>query len=189
LLDDTPAANSETRAWLRELNQESSPPAAEVAPAEGAPAEDTTTEGASAGETPVIENYSAPGWHRKFADGYDLAVAAVKAGQPGKAIDIMTREVHKQLSGRGQFFRKLQLAEICVAAGRPQVAEPIMEDLAASIESNHLETWESPQLVAKALVMIMKNSQKVQADDAEKQRLFQKVVRLDPVQAVTYLGS
>jgi hypothetical protein len=37
--------------------------------------------------------------------------------------------------------------------------------------------------------MIMKNSQRVQADEAEKQRLFQKVVRLDPVQAVTYLGS
>jgi hypothetical protein len=83
----------------------------------------------------------------------------------------------------------LQLAEICVAAGKSEIAQPIIEDLTASIETNHLETWENPKTIAKALVMIMKNSQRVQGDDAEKQRLFQKVVRLDPVQAITYLGS
>jgi len=122
-------------------------------------------------------------------DSYDLATEALKAGQTEKAIDVMTREVERQITGRGQFFRKLQLAEICTAAGKTEVAQPIIEDLAASIETNHLETWENPKTIAKALVMIMKNSQRVQADDAEKQRLFQKVVRLDPVQAITYLGT
>jgi type VI secretion system protein ImpA len=101
----------------------------------------------------------------------------------------MTHEVERQLTGRGQFFRKLQLAEICIAAGKTEVAQPIIEDLAASIETNHLETWENPKTIAKALVVIMKNSQRVQGDDVEKHRLFQKVVRLDPVQAITYLGS
>lgn len=138
---------------------------------------------------PVVENHSAPGWHRKFADSYDLAQEALKAGQPGKAIDIMTQEVGRQLSGRGRFFRQLQLAEICIAAGKSEVAQPIIEDLAASIENNHLETWESAKVIAKALVMIMKNSQRVQGDDGEKTRLFQKVVRLDPVQAISYLGT
>ena len=106
-----------------------------------------------------------------------------------KAIDTMMQEVERQLTGRGQFFRKLQLVEICAAAGKTEIAQPIIEDLAASIETNHLETWENPKTIAKALVMIMKNSQRVQEDDAEKQRLFQKVVRLDPVQAITSLGS
>ncbi len=113
----------------------------------------------------------------------------MKAGQPEKAIEIMTQEVAKQLTGRGQFFRKLQLAQICIAAGKTAVAQPIIDDLAASIENNHLESWEDAKTVAKALVMIIKNSEKVQADDAEKQKLFQKVVRLDPVQAITYLGN
>ena len=174
LLDDTPAANSETRAWLRELIAETPSPA---------------SDGAPAADAPVVENHSAPGWHRKFADSYDLASEALKAGQTEKAIDTMTHEVERQLTGRGQFFRKLQLAEICIAAGKTEVAQPIIEDLAASIETNHLETWENPKTIAKALVVIMKNSQRVQGDDVEKHRLFQKVVRLDPVQAITYLGS
>jgi type VI secretion system protein ImpA len=95
----------------------------------------------------------------------------LKAGQPEKAIDTMMHEVERQLSGRGQFFRKLQLAEICVAAGKTQIAQPIIDDVAASIENNHLEAWENPKTIAKALVMIIKNSQRVQEDDSEKQRL------------------
>jgi type VI secretion system protein ImpA len=174
LLDDTPAANSETRAWLRELITEIPTPAADDAPA---------------ADAPVVENYSAPGWHRKFADSYDVASEALKAGQPEKAIDTMTKEVERQLTGRGQFFRKLQLVEICIAAGKTAAAQPIIDDLLASIENNHLETWENPKTIAKALVLIYKNSEKVQADESEKQRLFQKVVRLDPVQAITNLGS
>ena len=122
-------------------------------------------------------------------DSYELAKEALKAGQTEKAIAAMMDEVERQLTGRGQFFRKLQLAEICMAAGRTEVAQPIIEDLAASIENNHLETWENPKTIAKALVMIIKNSQRVQADDSEKLRLFHKVVRLDPVQAITSLGS
>jgi type VI secretion system protein ImpA len=175
LLDDTPAANSETRAWLQELVAETPNPAGDGA--------------AAAADAPVVENYSAPGWHRKFADSYDVASEALKAGQPEKAIDTMTKEVERQLTGRGQFFRKLQLVEICIAAGKTAAAQPIIDDLLASIENNHLETWENPKTIAKALVLIYKNSEKVQADESEKQRLFQKVVRLDPVQAITNLGS
>jgi len=186
LLDDSPAANGETQVWLREMAAEAPSPAPEGPPAEdGAPVE----EGAPPAEVPVIENHLAPGWHRRFVDSYDLAKEAIKAGQPERAIDIMMREAERQLTGRGQFFRKLQLAEICVAAGKTQIAQPIIEDLAGIIENNHLETWENPKTVAKALVMIVKNSQRMQEDDSEKMRLLHKVVRLDPVQAIAFLGS
>jgi type VI secretion system protein ImpA len=174
LLDDTPAANAETRAWLQELAAETPTPVAEGDPPD---------------EAPVVENHSGPGWHRKFADSFDLASAAMKAGQPEKAIDTMTQEVARQLTGRGQFFRKLQLVEICIAAGKTAVAQPIIDDLIGIVENRSLETWEDPKIVAKALVFIIKNSEKVQGDDSEKQRLFQKIVRLDPVQAITHLGS
>lgn len=174
LLDDTPAANSETQAWLKELVSE---PAA-TAPSDAAPV-----------EAPIIEDHSAPGWHRKFVDSYDLAREALRAGQPEKAMGLMQREVERQLSGRGQFLRKMQLVEVCIAAGKTQIAQPLIEDLAAAIENNHLEVWEDREIVAKALVMIVKNSQRVQADEAEKDRLFQKVVRLDPVQAISCLEA
>jgi type VI secretion system ImpA/VasJ family protein len=173
LLDDTPAANSETQAWLKELVAE---------PATLAPE-------ATLSETPVLENHSVPGWHRKFVDSYDLARQALRAGQAEKAIELMQHEVERQLSGRGQFLRKMQLVEVCLAAGKSQIAQPIIEDLASVIENNHLESWEDREVVAKALVMILKNSQRVQADEAEKIRLFQKVVRLDPVQAISCLEA
>jgi len=173
LLDDTPAVNSETLAWLKELATE--------------PA--TLSPDATPPEAPVLENHSAPGWHRKFVDSYDLAREALRAGQSEKAIELMQREVERQLSGRGQFWRKMQLVEICIAAGKSQIAQPIIEDLASVIENNHLEVWEDREVVAKALVMIVKNSQRVQADEAEKDRLFQKVVRLDPVQAISCLEA
>ena len=171
LLDDTPAANSETQAWLKELVAEPATPTPEATPS----------------ENPVSENHSAPGWHRKFVDSHDLARQALREGQAEKALDLMQREVERQLSGRGRFLRKLQLVEVCIAAGKSQIAQPIIEDLASVIENNHLEDWEDRELVAKALVMILKNSQRVQADEAEKSRLFQKVVRLDPVQAISCL--
>ncbi len=178
LLDDTPAANNETQAWLRELAAESPAPA----PADGAAQVDAPV------GSPVVENHATPGWHRKFVDSYDLAREAMKAGQAEKAIDIMRLEVEKQLSGRGRFFRKMQLADICISAGKTEVANPIIEDLALSIENNHLDDWEDREIMAKALVMIIKNSPRVQADEGERLRLFQKVVRLDPVQAIS-LGS
>ncbi len=173
LLDDTPAANSETQTWLKELATE--------------PA--TLSPDATPLEAPVLENHAAPGWHRKFVDSYDLAREALRAGQAEKAIELIQREVERQLSGRGQFWRKMQLVEICIAAGKSQIAQPIIEDLASVIENNHLEVWEDREVVAKALVMIVKNSQSVQADEAEKDRLFQKVVRLDPVQAISSLEA
>jgi len=173
LLDDSPAANSETQAWLKELLAE---PAT--------PSPDTT-----ATEYPIVENHSGPGWHRKFVDSYDKAREALRAGQAEKAIELMQHEVERQLSGRGQFLRKMQLVEVCLAAQKSQIAQPIIEDLASMIENNHLEGWEDREVVAKALVMILKNSQRVLADEAEKQRLFQKVVRLDPVQAMSCLET
>jgi len=177
LLDDTPVANSETKAWLEEMAAE---PQAQPAP-EAAPSD------APVGEVPVIENHSAPGWHRKFVDSYDLARQAIGAGQTQKAMDLMRCEVERQLSGRGQFFRKLQLVEICIAAGQAQIAQPILDDLVTIFDNNHVEHWEDRAVVAKALVTIIKNSQRVQGDESEKFRLFQTVVRLDPVQAISCL--
>ena len=186
LLDDTPAANRETRAWLKGMLAEvpSSAPEAPSGP-DGAP----PTDGVPTAPAPVAEDHSAPGWHRRFVDSFEVASEAVKAGQNEKAIETMMQEVGRQLTGRGQFFRKLQLAEICVAAGKPEIAQPIIDDLSASIETNKLENWEDHKTIAKALVWIMKNSRRVQGDNNEKNRLFQKVVRLDPVQAIAFIGT
>ncbi len=66
----------------------------------------------------MIESGRAPGWQKKFVDAHPLALEAMRAGQAQKAVTILQREVEKQLSGRGRFQRKLQLAQICIAAGK-----------------------------------------------------------------------
>ena len=168
-MDDTPAANGETQTWLRELITEP------VVPAAAAP-----------GPFPLAtEDGAAPGWRKRDIDSYTLATEALRAGQQDKAVEILNKEIARQQSGRGRFLRKMQLAQICISAGKEAIAQPLLEDLAAAIEAHKLEDWEDRQMVAGALAFILKSSTRVQGDAKEKQRLFERICRLDPVQALT----
>ncbi len=170
LMDDTPAANSQTQAWLRELIAE---PAMAAAAAAGP------------FPLPMAEDGATPGWRKKDVDSYSLATEALRTGQQDKAVEILNKEVARQQSGRGRFLRKMQLAQICVSAGKEAIAQPLLDDLAAAIEAHKLEEWEDRQMVAGALAFIMKSSARVQGDATEKQKLFERICRLDPLQALT----
>jgi len=173
LLDDTPAANGETRAWLQQL---------------GAPPAAATGENPSATEAAAAStNGSAPGsnWLDKTADAYALAQDTLKAGQPEKAFEIMRKEIARQRSGRGRFERTMQLVELCVTAGKDAIAQPLLDDLSAAIEEHKLDDWEDKEMVAAALATVMRISKKVQDDESEKRRLFERICRLDPVRALS----
>ena len=172
LLDDTPAANAETRMWLEQLG--SAPKAVAEASAEG-------TEAAPSSNG----NGSAPSWLEKSADAYAVAKDALKAGQAEKAFEIMRREIARQRSGRGRFQRKMQLVELCVAAEKDSIAQPLLDDLAEAIEVHKLDEWEDRETVAAALATVMKISKRVLNDEAEKQKLFERICRLDPVRALS----
>src|SRR5579863_208609 len=116
LLGDTPAANNETKAWLKQLSER---PAA--APATEASGESVAPPSAGQGPT--------PSWPAKATDGYALAQEALKAGQAETAFEIMQKEIAGQRSGRGRFERKLQLVQLCVAAGKDAIAQPLLDDL------------------------------------------------------------
>jgi type VI secretion system protein ImpA len=175
LLDDTPAANGETRAWLQQL---------------GAPAA-----AASAENPPAVENASAStngqgsaspsSWLDKTADAYALAQDTLKAGQAEKAFEIMRKEIARQGSGRARFERTLQLVELCVTAGKDAIAQPLLDDLSAKIEEHKLDDWEDKEMVAAALATVMRISKRVQDDESEKRRLFERICRLDPVRALS----
>ena len=174
LLDDTPAANGETRAWLQQLG--------------ATPAAAATGESLSAAEAPAVStNGSAPAsnWLDKTADAYALAQDTLKAGQAEKAFEIMRKEIARQRSGRGRFERTMQLVELCVAAGKDAIAQPLLDDLSAAIEEHKLDDWEDKEMVAAALATIMRISKKVQDDESEKRRLFERICRLDPVRALS----
>jgi len=169
LSDDTPAANAETQKWLRELLEE---------PAGAPPL-------ASAPHGPAIDDSRAPGWQKRFVDPQALAQEAMRAGQPQKAVEILQREVERAPNGRARWQRKLQLAQVCISAGKDPIAQLLLDDVAATIDAHKLDEWEDRETIARALVFLIQNSKKIQADAKAKQAMFERVCRLDPVQALS----
>jgi len=167
LMDDTAAANSETRAWIDELMGE---------PVSAIP--DTKAKPGVAASNP-----QAAGWQRTFIDSNALALEALRAGQEQKAFEILWTEIDRQRSGRGRFLRKMQLIQLCVLTGKEAIAQTLLDDVAAAIENHKLEEWEDRETMVRALSSLMKTSKK-HADPKEKQKLFERICRLDPVQAL-----
>lgn len=178
LLDGTPSANAETRAWLCGLMAPAPALKAEV-PA----AASDGTEGA-----PPAEPFGPPlgpsSWWEKPADAYVLSQTAVRAGNLDRGLAIMREEIARQQSGRARFQRTLQFVRLCIEAGHDTIVQPMIDDITAALENHKLDDWEDRETVADALVLIMNTSKKVQADSAARQRLFERVCRLDPVRAL-----
>jgi type VI secretion system protein ImpA len=170
LLDDTPAANPETKAWLQELST-----TAHVAPSEE---EETSAELRSS-------RNGAPTWLAQAVDAYSLAQDALAAGNEEKAFAIMRAELAKQRSGRRRFRRTMQMVELAIAAGKDGIAQPLLEDIATAIETHKLDAWEDPEQIAGDLTKLMRYSKKIQASASDKQKLFERICRLDPVQALS----
>jgi type VI secretion system protein ImpA len=170
LMDDTPAANSETRAWLRRL--------LDGTQGAGLPAE-ASSDGTNGAAQP-----SGPAWTPKKSDPFSVAKRTLAAGEVEKAFEIMHQELARQRSGRGRFERTLQLVQLCVASGKNEIAQPLVEDLAAMIEQHKLEDWEEREVVAAALSTIMNVSKRVQANNSERQKLYDRICRLHPVRAL-----
>ena len=169
LMDETPVANAETRAWLVSLSQ------------------------GPFGQTPAAEpplrvsassNGTGSRWPGQPTDAYASALQALREGQERKAFEILQQDIARKRSGRERFRRRMQLVEICASTNKGNVAQPILDDLAAAIENHKLDDWEDPGVVAGALATIMKMSTKIQADKAKQQQLFERICRLDPAQAL-----
>ncbi len=168
LMDDTPAANADTQTWLRQLAEEPQASTPKVLPA-----------------IPLLlDGDSSAGWQQKFVDSFQLAIQAVRSGQETKAFEILHTELQRQRSGRGRFERRLQLVQLCVSTGKEAIMQPILDDLMAAVETHKLEDWEDREKLAAALATILKASKKIQGDAKEKQKLFERICRLDPVQAL-----
>jgi type VI secretion system protein ImpA len=169
LMDDTPAANADTRAWLASLSQETPAPAAG---ADGSARNGTGSNGLGSR------------WPGQPTDAYVSALQALREGKERKAFEILQQDIARKRSGRERFRRRMQLVEICASTNKPNVAQPILDDLAAAIETHKLDEWEDPGLVASALATLMKMSTKIQADKAQQQKIFERICRLDPAQAI-----
>jgi type VI secretion system protein ImpA len=120
----------------------------------------------------------------KVVDAYELAVQAARSGRAEEAIEILTHEAAQERSGRARFQRRVQLAQICMGARHETIALPILEALVEEIERRNLEQWEAPDMLAHPLVLLYRSMSKLNLSAEERQKVYRRICRLDPVQAL-----
>jgi type VI secretion system protein ImpA len=165
-IDDTPVANPETIAWLQEISNSSQSP------------------NKNTDEAPSLDDGAFSPPEVETPDARKLAMQAARSGRMQEAMEILTREIAQERSGRARFEKKMQLAEVCLATGHESIAYPILKELAQEIERRKLEEWESPKVLANSLTLFFRCLDKMAGDALEKEEIYQRICRLDPVQAL-----
>ncbi|MEO7084297.1 MAG: type VI secretion system protein TssA [Gemmatimonadaceae bacterium] len=165
LMDDTPTANAETRAWL-ELR---------IVTAQ------ETTPRQPRGSVEISAQDLLPG-----RDPFSLASAEVRAGHADKAISMLMREVARQKTNRARFLSQVQLAHVMVDSGHDAVAMPVLEQLIAAVEQHKLEEWEAGDVVAAPLALMYRALERLAGDETLRQSLYLRICRLDPLQAIGF---
>jgi type VI secretion system protein ImpA len=168
LADDTPTANAETQAWLREVlkpaqavNEFTAPPSME---------ETHSSENGTGVEAPP--------------DAFQIAMDAARSGDVQLAVEVLSREIAHERSGRARFQRKIQLAQICMSSGHEAIAYPILNEMADEIEQRKLEEWETSEVLAHPLALLYRCMNQLDGDPEAKRKLYARICRLDPVQAL-----
>jgi type VI secretion system protein ImpA len=164
-MDDTPTANPETQAWLRQL---ASAPDAAALPASAF----SPLDGRGSGRATL-----------------DRALERVRAGEPEAGIEMLIRQAAQERSARERFMRRSEAASIMVDAGREAVALPILEELVKEIDQHTLETWESGEIVARTLALMYRCIKRISGDNSTTQSLYLRICRLDPMQAIDLAGQ
>jgi type VI secretion system protein ImpA len=164
LMDDTPTANAETQAWLREqaLASELAVDASPVALASDGRAGRGITE---------------------------RAMERVRAGEPEKAVELLIRQAAQERSPRERFLRRSEAAAIMTDTGREAVAMPILEELLQEIDEHGLEKWEAGDTVAHTLGLMYRCMRRLQGDSSSTEQLYLRICRLDPLKAIQIGGA
>jgi type VI secretion system protein ImpA len=192
MMDDTPTATGDTRAWLAREGllgrraDRSSP---------SSPADDSTlADGSSALEGALVEEDEGGalagaerknGARRRRTDFFASARAEVAAKRPNRAIEILVEQLEQERSPRGRFIRQTQIAHVMVEAGLDAVARPILDRLIETIDERKLDEWESAPLVAHPMALLCRVIDRDGGGSAERRdELYLRICRLDPLQAM-----
>lgn len=207
LSDGSPTADAETRAWIENevLAGAALPTAAAIAPtpAEPTPAPAPTPEPEPeppapvtrpVAEQPVFQPLAAtpemeqdpqpPGDEPPPPDAFELAKAASQEGKPRQALTILSQQLARERSGRGRFRRRMQIASLCIEHGQENIAYPILQELAQEIEQRQLDTWETGDVLAHPLVLLLRCRESSGLTDEQRRALYARICRIDPLQAL-----
>jgi type VI secretion system protein ImpA len=163
LMDDSPTANAETRGWLRARG------------IIGGTQEDE--EEAEAASMPVSTT------------ALDRSIAALRASQPQRAIELLLRAATQEKSERARFLRRSDAASLMVANGLEAVATPILQEMVQQLDQHNLEEWESGETIARPLGLLYQCLTKLDQDYDTRQTLYLRVCKLDPIQAIEFTNN
>lgn len=117
------------------------------------------------------------------------ALAAMKKSGVKSGLDQLLAASNSSSSPRDKYRYRLLMAKLCLKAGRPELARPIIEELYALMEELHLERWESPIWISEvidAYYQCMMKGEPSDDDMAMAKALFHKLCTLDVTKAIPY---
>lgn len=189
LVDETPAASPETRTWINEQvlsgQRLSLAPVAAVTVVEPPSVVQVFVEPA-APEPPIDARppQLEPEEEQLLPDIFEEALRAVEANRQTEALDLISRQLESERSGRGRFRRRTQLAHLLMLGGHKQIAFPILERLVAEIEQRQLEEWERSEALAYPVELLIRCLDVNGSDPTERKQLYARLCQLDPVRAL-----
>lgn len=205
LMDDLPAANAETQAWIASEGLDGRPADGDGEAADSELPDGTAAFAAALDGEAEVDGMATRGQAARVgragrrrgdvgraggrgdgdgADAYLLARAEVARGRPNRAVELLVAELDRERSARGRFVRQTQIAQVMVEAGLPVVAQPILQRLVEVIQERSLEEWEAGPLVAQPLGLMCRVIDAVGGNTDERDELYLRVCRLDPLQAM-----
>lgn len=181
LVDDTPAANPDTRNWLESegLLQAAPPGLGSNASFEAVP-----EPAPQVWSLPEIAQPEPESGQTEMAtpDPFHLALDAARDGRFDEAVSILSREIAHESSERGRFLRRTQLAQLALAAGRPEMGRPLLQQSLHEIGARGLEQWEEGELLSEPMALLYQcmNGE----ETAERRDLYARICRIDPPRAL-----
>ncbi|WP_263385470.1 type VI secretion system protein TssA [Granulicella arctica] len=172
--DDTPVANPETQQWI---DAEILPPPPSPVIVDAVVVEPVVT------FAPVTSTSN--GTEPKPPEIYDTATELLKRGKTGEAITLLVRDAELQPTGRKRFQRRVQVAQLCMVAKQDPIAYPVLMEISQEIERRGLETWESGEMLAHPLSLLLQCLDQRKSTSEDKEALFERLCRLDPQAALS----
>lgn len=114
----------------------------------------------------------------------------VARGQLGDAMRLLTQRIEMTASRRGRFVLRLDLAQLCIEAGRLELAVPQLEQLEQEVTHFSLEEWE-PDLATSVVRWLWECCAGAAAAPSLAERskdIYARLCRLDPAAAVSAKG-
>jgi type VI secretion system protein ImpA len=120
---------------------------------------------------------------------WDEAHRILESGRFKEALDVLLGASHHAPSERERNRFRLLMVQLCLKAGRPDVARPIIEALNTLIDELHLEQWESPLWIAEVLEAYyncLQGDDSPDDDVAKSGELFNRICGLDATKAIAF---